>query len=76
MSNSGALILFVSLGILIVVSLVAMNDFRANVNDSNPTIKSDANLATDVANPLFTVLAYIALAVAAICLLNTFKISL
>jgi hypothetical protein len=72
MSTSGSVILFVSLCILIVVSLVAMNDFRANVNDSNPVMKADANLGTDVANPIFTVLGYIALSVAAISLLKSF----
>jgi hypothetical protein len=70
-NSSGALILFVSICILIVVSLVAMNDFRANVNDSNPVMKADANLGTDVVNPLFMVLGYSALAIISIALLRS-----
>jgi hypothetical protein len=72
MSNSGALILFVSLGILIVVSLVAINDFRANINDSNPIVRADADMGTSVISPLYTVFAYVALAIASIALLKSF----
>jgi hypothetical protein len=71
-NSSGALILFVSICILIVVSLVAMNDFRANVNDSNPVMKTDADMGTSVVNPIYTVFAYVALAVASIALLSSF----
>jgi len=73
MNSSGMLLLATCTFILIIVGMSALSDFRENVNSTNPIVKADANLGTDVANPIFTVLGYSALAIISICLLQTFR---
>ena len=74
MSSSGSLILFCSIGLLVVVGMVAMSDFHVEAsNNSNSTIQADSALAMSTVNPIFSVLGYVALAVAAIALLSAFR---
>lgn len=74
LSTSGSLILFVSIGLLLVAGMVAFTGFHADAtNNTSATVTADANLASNVANPIFSVLGYIALAVAAIALLQAFR---
>jgi hypothetical protein len=73
MSSSGMLVLATCVFLLLTVGMSALSDFGANVNDTNPVIKADANLGTDVANPLFTVLMYACLGIIAIALLRSFE---
>jgi hypothetical protein len=72
MSTSGSLVLFVSLGLILVVSMVAIGEFRSNVNDTNGSVQSSADLGVSAATPLFTVLGYLAIAVIAIALIKSF----
>jgi hypothetical protein len=71
MNSSGMLLLATCVFILIIVGMSAISDFRLSVNDTNPIVKADANLGTDVVNPLFTVLGYSALAIISIALLKS-----
>jgi hypothetical protein len=73
MSNSGMLVLTTCAFLLLVEGMSALGDFRASVNDTSATVKNSADLGTGVANPIFTVLAYVALAVISICLLQSFR---
>ena len=72
MSSSGFLVLATCTFILLVVGMSALGDFRASVNDTNPVVKAHADLGTDIANPIFTVLGYVSIAVISIALLRSF----
>lgn len=74
MGTTGSLILFVSIGLLLVAGMAAFNGFHAEAtNNTSAEIQADANIASSAANPLFSVLGYVALAVAAIALLQAFR---
>jgi hypothetical protein len=68
MSNSGMLVLTTCAFLLLVVGMSELGGFRASVNDTSTTVKNSADLGTDVANPIFTVLAYACLGIISIAL--------
>jgi hypothetical protein len=52
MSSSGLLVLASCTFILLIIGMNALGDVRSSVNDSNPVLKSDADMGTSAATPL------------------------
>lgn len=66
---SGHLLLFVCLGLMIIIGIVAIDEFHTQtVNDSNYTSQADAGIS--VTKPILTVFGYLALTVASIGLIQ------
>ena len=73
MSSSGALILFVALGLLAVIGLNALGSLQGEVTSTDANVTSATSTATIVETPIFTVFGYVALAIAAVGVLNAFR---
>ena len=73
MGSSGALILFVSIGLLLVVGMFAMGDIHSQVGNSSSTITEQSNTAVSIQSPIFQAFGYGVLIVGALALLNAFR---
>ena len=73
LSSSSAILLFVCLGLLAVVGMSALGSLQGEVHSNDTQVTSAASTTQTVEVPLFTVIGYVALAIAAIGVLNTFR---
>lgn len=73
MSSSGTLILFVALGLLALIGMNALGALQGEVTSTDTNVTSATNTAVLVQMPIFTVFGYVALAIAAIGVLNAFR---
>lgn len=71
--GSSSLILFISLALLCVIGLSALNAMQGEVTSTDANVTSATNTAQMVETPLFTAFGYIALAIICVAVLNSFR---
>lgn len=76
MNTTGALVLFVGLGVLLIAGISGLSSLHSEVNttnENNSEIQAQNSMMQDIENPLFMVFGYGLLIVAAIMLVNAFR---
>lgn len=74
MNSTGALVLFVGIGILLIAGISGLSDLHSEVNTTNNTeLAAQCETAKAIENPIFMAFGYGLLIVAAIAVVNSFR---
>lgn len=74
MNSTGALVLFVGIGILLIAGISGLSDLHSEVNTTNNTeLAAQSETAKAMENPIFMAFGYGLLIVAAIAVVNSFR---